>query len=54
VEKVEENGRTVSRIIPLSSEEHIREVATLMSGEVVTDSALDNARELIEKNTFQN
>ncbi len=54
VEKVEEDGRTVSRIKPLSNEEHIREVATLMSGEVVTDSALDNARELIEKNTFRN
>ena len=54
VKKVEKDDRTVSRIIPLDSEEHIQEVATLMSGEMVTDSALNSARELIEKNTFQN
>ena len=54
VEKVEEDGRTVSQILPLDSEQHIREVATLMSGETVTDSALTSAEELIKKNTFQN
>jgi DNA repair protein RecN (Recombination protein N) len=54
VEKVEDEQRTVSQITPLDNEQHIREVATLMSGEVVTDSALTSARELIEKNTFQN
>lgn len=54
VQKVEEQGRTVSRIVQLSAEEHIREVATLMSGEVITDSTLNSARELIEKNTFAN
>ncbi len=54
VEKVEKDGRTVSHIQPLNSEQHIREVATLMSGETVTDSALTSARELIEKSTFKN
>jgi DNA repair protein RecN (Recombination protein N) len=54
VQKVEEKGRTVSRIIPLKENEHITEVAGLMSGEDITDAALKSARELIEKNTFTN
>lgn len=54
VQKSEKNGRTVSKIIPLDANEHIREVATLMSGELITDSTLNSARELIEKNTFSN
>lgn len=54
VEKVEADSRTVTRILPLSREEHIREVAGLMSGEEITDSALNSARELIEKCTFSN
>ncbi|MEX2601707.1 MAG: DNA repair protein RecN [Balneolaceae bacterium] len=54
VEKVEADGRTVTRILPLSREEHVREVAGLMSGEEITDSALNSARELIEKSTFSN
>ncbi|HEX6983427.1 MAG TPA: DNA repair protein RecN [Balneolaceae bacterium] len=53
VVKTEENGRTVSKILPLDSDEHIREVATLMSGEVITDSALNSARELIEKSSIK-
>ena len=53
VVKQEEKGRTVSKIVPLSAQQHIREVATLMSGEVITDSALESARELIEKNAIQ-
>ncbi|HLR31862.1 MAG TPA: AAA family ATPase, partial [Fodinibius sp.] len=54
VQKAEEDGRTVSRIVPLDADEHIHEVASMMSGEVITDSALNSARELIEKNTFKN
>ncbi|SMO60570.1 DNA repair protein RecN [Gracilimonas mengyeensis] len=54
VAKAEEGDRTVSHIIPLSEEEHIREIASLMSGSEITDSALNSARELIEKNTFRN
>jgi len=54
VQKVEKGGRTVSEIKPLDAEEHIREVATLMSGEMITDSTLNSAKELIEKNTFEN
>ena len=54
VAKVEESDRTVSRIIPLSNSEHVKEVASLMSGEDITDAALVSAQELIEKNTFKN
>ncbi|WP_445664428.1 DNA repair protein RecN [Fodinibius sp. AD559] len=54
VQKVEQDGRTVSRIIPLDENEHITEVATLMSGEEVTEAALKSAQELINKNTFKN
>ncbi len=54
VAKAEEGERTVSRIIPLSDEEHIREIASLMSGSEISESALNSARELIEKNTFTN
>ncbi len=54
VAKIEEEERTVTKIIPLSQEEHIREVASLMSGSEISDAALISARELIEKNTFKN
>ena len=49
VEKREEEDRTVTRIKSLSEDEHIREVASLMSGEEITDSALSSARELINR-----
>ncbi len=45
--KAEEGTRTITRIEPLSEEEHIREIAGLMSGEEITDSALMSAKELI-------
>ncbi|MDZ7716827.1 MAG: DNA repair protein RecN [Balneolaceae bacterium] len=54
VAKVEEANRTVTRIIPLSTNEHVKEVAGLMSGEDITDAAMLSAQELIEKNTFKN
>lgn len=54
VQKTEREDRTVTRILPLSSREHIQEVASLMSGEDITDAALKSAEELIEKNTFKN
>jgi len=54
VRKVERDERTVSQIIPLSDNEHVTEVATLMSGEDITEAALESAQELINKNTFKN
>ncbi|MTI87282.1 MAG: DNA repair protein RecN [Balneolaceae bacterium] len=54
VAKAEEDERTVSRIIPLSKDEHIHEIASLMSGSDISDAALLSAKQLIEKNTFKN
>lgn len=54
VDKVENAERTITKIIPLSNEQHIHEVASLMSGAEISDSTLHSARELIEKNTFRN
>lgn len=54
VEKNERDGRTVTGIVPLSEEEHVQEVAGLMSGEDVTEAALESARELIEKGAARN
>jgi DNA repair protein RecN (Recombination protein N) len=54
VQKVEDGERTTTRIQPLSEEEHIREVAGLMSGEQITEAALSSARELIERGGMRN
>jgi DNA repair protein RecN (Recombination protein N) len=48
VEKIEQGKRTVTRVRKLTTEEHTHEVAKLMSGEVITESSLQMARELIE------
>jgi DNA repair protein RecN (Recombination protein N) len=54
VEKVEEGERTITKIVSLSDEEHIQEVAGLMSGEEITESALSSAKELIERSGMRN
>ncbi len=54
VQKIEGADRTVTRILALSEREHIQEVASLMSGEDITDAAVKSAEQLIEKNTFSN
>ncbi len=54
VAKSEGDERTTSTIIKLSQEEHIYEVASLMSGADISESALNSARELIERSTFNN
>lgn len=54
VAKFEDHDRTITKILPLSQKEHINEVASLMSGSEISESALNSAKELIEKNTFQN
>lgn len=54
VEKMEAGERTITRITPLSEEEHIHEVASLMSGEEITDAALSSAKELIDRGGMRN
>ena len=48
VEKYEKDGRTVTQVRGLDPEEHTREVAKLVSGEDITESSIQAARELIE------
>jgi DNA repair protein RecN (Recombination protein N) len=47
VEKTDTDGRTISRIRKLPEDEQVREVAKLMSGEKITDAALQSAAEMI-------
>lgn len=47
VEKTESHGRTTSRLRKLNDDECIREVAKLLSGEEITETGLEGARELM-------
>ncbi len=48
VEKDSIEGRSYSRIRKLTEEEHIREVAKLLSGELITENNLNSAKDLID------
>ncbi len=50
VEKYSFEGRAVSGIRELSEQEKLEEIASLLSGETVTDSALSSAKELLRSN----
>jgi DNA repair protein RecN (Recombination protein N) len=50
VHKSEKDDRTVSTILRLDDEEHIREVASLMSGAQITETTLQSAKELVAHN----
>ncbi|WP_018127307.1 DNA repair protein RecN [Balneola vulgaris] len=54
VAKTEHDERTTSQIIALSDEEHIHEVASLMSGAEITEHTLKSAQELINRSVHQN
>jgi DNA repair protein RecN (Recombination protein N) len=54
VTKAEQDDRTITHILSLDETEHIKEVASLMSGSEISEAALNSARELIEKHTFSN
>ena len=47
VEKVEENNNTYTKMKILEENEKVYEVARLMSGENVTDSSIEAAKQLI-------
>lgn len=53
VEKTDSGDRTVTRIIALSFEDQVEELARLSSGEVITAAALENARHMIERARIQ-
>lgn len=48
VYKHEENGITKSDIKELSTDERIKEIAGMLSGETITNAALQNAKELLQ------
>ena len=50
VHKTEREDRTISTILRLNEQEHVHEVAGLMSGAQITDATLQSARELIQHN----
>lgn len=54
VDKQEKADRTITKILSLSSDEHIREVASLMSGSEISENSLKSAEELIEKSIHRN
>jgi len=47
VSKMELENRTITSISLLDDEAHIKEVATLMSGSIVSDASIQSARELV-------
>jgi len=44
-----EGGRTATSIRMLDSEERVREIATLVGGDTISETTMDNARELLAK-----
>lgn len=54
VRKEETKQRTVTKIETLDSDQHIREIAKLMSGSEISEAALHGARELIESGRKEN
>ena len=49
VSKVYENDNTYTKVKLLNDEEHVLEVAKLISGNEVSEAAIDTAKELISK-----
>lgn len=47
--KEDVNGKTQSTIIPLNEEQKLQEIAQLLSGDTITDAAIQQAKELINK-----
>ena len=47
IHKDVEEGRTYTRVDLLSEEERVREIARIVSGDDITETALNNAREML-------
>lgn len=50
VDKMEEEGRTKTIIAKLTQEERIKEISRMLSGENLTDTSLEHAREFLKSN----
>jgi DNA repair protein RecN (Recombination protein N) len=51
VEKAKTKGRTVTRVVQLSAEERIEELARMLGGRTITKSAREHARELLSSSS---
>jgi DNA repair protein RecN (Recombination protein N) len=49
IEKQVKNGRTTTTIRPMDQEDRIQEIARMLGGEIVTRTALEHARTLMER-----
>jgi DNA repair protein RecN (Recombination protein N) len=49
IEKLEQEGRTVTQVRRLGEDERVEELARMLGGETVTSAAIANARELLGK-----
>jgi len=49
IEKQVKNGRTTTTIRPMDQEDRIKEIARMLGGEIVTRTALEHARTLMER-----
>ncbi|NBB96884.1 MAG: DNA repair protein RecN [Alphaproteobacteria bacterium] len=47
VEKTVRDGQTLSRVVPLSADERVQEIARMLSGDTVTDAARAAAQDLL-------
>ncbi|MCR5401714.1 MAG: DNA repair protein RecN [Treponema sp.] len=49
ISKAVQNGLTVSSVLPVSGEERVREIARMLSGESMSQAALEHAKAMLEK-----
>jgi DNA repair protein RecN (Recombination protein N) len=49
IEKADQNGRVVTRVRRHEASERVEEIARMLAGELVTEPALANARELLAR-----
>lgn len=52
IDKVERNGRSVTEIRALDLDERVHEIARMLGGELITEPAIANARELLQPGLF--
>jgi len=50
IEKSEENGRVTTKVVLLKEKDRVEEIARMLAGEEVTDSARKNAKEMLSGN----
>ncbi|MDH4389163.1 MAG: DNA repair protein RecN [Fimbriimonas sp.] len=48
IEKREEGGRSQTSVVPLSQQDRVEEIARMLAGDEVTETAMANARELLQ------